>query len=187
VQGIARWISTWLGWLPIFHVDGVDKNNALVDRTVYGSSAFIAGMVVSLMITPIACSVMREAFMQAPQGEREGAYALGATKWGMIRAVVLPFGKGGIIGGMMLALGRALGETIAVYLIISIVFTIQPDILHAGVGQISSLIALRFGEASNFGLSALMAAGLALFMMTLAINFFASSIISKSRSGAESD
>ena len=187
VQGLARFISDYLGWIPFLGVDGVDKDSALVDRTVYGSSAFIAGMVVALMITPIACSVMREAFMQAPAGEREGAFALGATKWGMIRSVVLPFGKGGIIGGMMLALGRALGETIAVYLIISIVFTIQPDILHAGVGQISSLIALRFGEATDFGLSALMAAGLALFLMTLVINFVASSVISKSRSGAESD
>lgn len=187
VQGLARWISDYFGWIPFLHVSGVDKDNALVDRTVYGSSAFIAGMVVALMVTPIACSVMREAFMQAPQGEREGAFALGATKWGMIRSVVLPFGKGGIIGGMMLALGRALGETIAVYLIISIVFTVEPEILHAGVGQISSLIALRFGEATDFGLSALMAAGLALFMMTLVINFVASSVISKSRSGAESD
>ena len=87
----------------------------------------------------------------------------------------------------MLALGRALGETIAVFLIISIVFDIQPEILHAGVGQISSLIALRFGEATEFGISALMAAGLALFLMTLVINFVASSVIAKSRSGAESD
>ena len=187
VQGLARWISTFFGWIPFLHVSGVDKDSALVDLTVYGSSAFIAGMVVALMVTPIACSVMREAFTQAPAGEREGAYALGATKWGMIRAVVLPFGKGGIIGGMMLALGRALGETIAVYLIISIVFDIQPEILHAGVGQISSMIALRFGEATDFGLSALMAAGLALFLMTLVINFLASSVIAKSRSGAESD
>jgi phosphate transport system permease protein len=187
VQGLALWISTYFGWIPFLGVEGADKNNALIDRTIYGSSAFIAGMVVSLMVTPIACSIMREAFMQAPQGEREGAYALGATKWGMIRAVVLPFGKGGIIGGMMLALGRALGETIAVYLVISIVFTIQPHILNKGVGQISSLIALRFGEATSFGLSALMAAGLALFTMTLIINFVASSIIAKSRSGAESD
>lgn len=186
VQGLSRWISTYFGWVPFLSVDGVDRDSALVDRTVYGSSAFIAGMVVSLMVAPIACSVMREAFMQAPAGEREGAYALGATKWGMIRAVVLPFGKGGIIGGMMLALGRALGETIAVYLIISMVYTIEPDVLHAGAGQISSLIALKFGEATKFGLSALMAAGLALFTMTLAINFAASSIVARSRSGAES-
>lgn len=186
-QYLARWISTYFGWIPLLKVDGVDKNSAFVDLTVYGSSAFIAGMVVSLMVTPIACSIMREAFMQAPQGEREGALALGATKWGMIRAVVLPFGKGGIIGGMMLALGRALGETIAVYMIISMLFTIQPHVLQAGTGQISSLIALRFGEATEFGLSALMAAGLALFLMTLVINFVASSIVAKSRSGAESD
>ena len=187
VVGLSRWISTYFGWIPIFKVDGVDKDSALLNTTLYTSSTFIAGIVVGLMVTPIACSVMREAFMQAPAGEREGAYALGATRWGMIRAVVLPFGKGGIIGGLMLALGRALGETIAVYLIISVVFAIQPHILQAGAAQISSLIALRYGAATTFGTSALMAAGLALFMMTLVINFVASSVVAKSRSGAESD
>lgn len=114
VVGLARWISTCFGWIPIFRVDGADPDSALLQTSLYTSSAFIAGLVVALMVTPIACAVMREAFMQAPAGEREGAYALGATRWGMIRAVVLPFGKGGIIGGTMLALGRALGETIAV-------------------------------------------------------------------------
>jgi phosphate transport system permease protein len=187
VVGLARWISTYFGWIPFFHVDVDDPDSALVNTTLYTSSTFIAGIVVGLMVTPIACSVMREAFMQAPPGEREGAFALGATRWGMIRAVVLPFGKGGIIGGLMLALGRALGETIAVYMILSFVFTIQPNILQANGSQISSLIALKFGEASKFGVSALMAAGLALFLMTLVVNFVASSVVARSRSGAESD
>jgi phosphate transport system permease protein len=129
---------------------------------------------------------MREVFSQAPSGEREGAYALGSTKWGMIRTVVLPFGKGGMIGGTMLGLGRALGETIAVYLIISPVFIIQPRILESGTSSVASLIALRYGEATNFGTSALMAAGLALFLMTLVVNFIASSVVARSRSGAES-
>lgn len=184
VVGLSRWISTYFSWIPLFKVTGADPRNPLASATVYTSSAFIAGTVVSLMVTPIACSVMREAFSQAPPGEREGAYALGATRWGMIRTVVLPYGRGGVIGGTMLGLGRALGETIAVYMIISPVFVIQPHILQNGTNSVSALIALRYGSASNFGVSALMAAGLALFLMTLVVNFIASSILVRSRSGA---
>lgn len=139
------------------------------------------------MVAPITCSVMREVFSQAPVGEREGAFALGATRWGMIRSVVLPFGKGGMIGGTMLGLGRALGETIGVYLIISPVFEIQWHVLQSGTSSVAALIALRYGEASEFGMSALMAAGLALFLMTLVVNFAASSIVARSRSGAASE
>lgn len=187
VVTVSRWISTYFGWIPLFKVDGADPRDPLATATVYTSSTFIAGMVVSLMVAPIICSVVREVFSQAPVGEREGAYALGANRWGMIRSVVLPFGKGGMIGGTMLGLGRALGETIAVYLIISPVFVIQPHILQNGTSSVSSLIALRYGEASPMGMSALMAAGLALFLMTLVVNFAASSIVARSRSGATSD
>ncbi|MGI9197875.1 MAG: phosphate ABC transporter permease subunit PstC [Candidatus Nanopelagicales bacterium] len=187
VIGIARWLSTYLGWIPLFSVDGSDPNDPLSSATVFTSSTFIAGIVVALMVAPITTSVMREVFSQAPVGEREGAYALGATKWGMIRSVVLPFGKGGMIGGTMLGLGRALGETIAVFMIISPVFMIQPHILQNGANSVSALIALRYGEATPFGTSALMAAGLALFIITLIVNFIASSIVARSRSGASSD
>ncbi|MGY0232989.1 phosphate ABC transporter permease subunit PstC [Longispora urticae] len=187
VIGLARWISTYFGWIPLFDVPGADPTDPLSTATVYTSSTFVAGIVVALMIAPVMCSIMREVFNQAPVGEREGAYALGATRWGMIRTVVLPYGRGGIIGGTMLGLGRALGETIAVFLIISPVFAIQPHILRSGANSVSSLIALRYGEASPLGTSALMAAGLTLFLMTLVINFVASSIITRSRSGASSD
>ena len=187
VVPISRWISTWFVWIPFFGVDGVDPEDPLSPNTVYTSSTFIAGIVVAFMIAPSICSVTREVFSQAPLGEREGAYALGGTKWGMIRSVVLPYGKGGMIGGTMLGLGRALGETIAVFLIISPIFVIQPNILQNGGSSVSSLIALRYGEATQFGTSALMAAGLALFIMTLIINFAASSIVARSRSGAASD
>ncbi|MEU6605231.1 phosphate ABC transporter permease subunit PstC [Streptomyces shenzhenensis] len=187
VVSLSRWLATYFGWIPVFEVDGADPHDPLATATVYTSSTFIAGIVVSLMVAPIICSVMREVFSQAPVGEREGAYALGANRWGMIRSVVLPFGKGGMIGGTMLGLGRALGETIAVYLIISPVFTIQPHILQNGTSSVSSLIALRYGEASPIGMSALMAAGLALFLLTLVVNFAASSIVARSRSGAASD
>jgi phosphate transport system permease protein len=186
VVGVAHWMATYLSWIPLFKVNGAQPNDPLASLTVYTASTFIAGMVVAVMITPIVCSMMREAFSQAPLGEREGAYALGATKWGMIRTVVLPFGRGGIIGGAMLGLGRALGETIAVYMIISLVFQIQPHILQAGASSVAALIAAHYGTATPFELSALMAAGLALFLLTLVINLIASAIIARSRSGQES-
>ena len=184
---VARWISRYFSWIPFFKVDGFDPHNPLSSMTRFSASTFIAGTVVALMITPITCSIMREAFSQAPLGEREGAYALGATKWGMIRAVVLPFGRGGMIGGTMLGLGRALGETIAVFMIISLIFAVQPHVLQVGASSVSSLIALRYGSADALAMSALMAAGLALFLITLVINFIAASIIARSRSGAESE
>lgn len=184
---LARWINDWFFWLPVFQVRGVGRSPTTQTATYYTSSTFMAGIVVALMVVPIASSIMREAFSQAPPGEREGAYALGATRWGMVRAVVLPFGKGAIIGGTMLGLGRALGETIAVVMIISPVYIIQPHILQAGTSSISSLIALQYQESSQFGVSALMAAGLALFAMTLLVNFVAAIIVSRSRSGAMSE
>jgi phosphate transport system permease protein len=187
IVSLSRWINDWFGWIPIFNVDGVTRHSTQPTATVYTSSTFIAGLVVALMITPIASSIMREAFSQAPPGEREGAYALGATRWGMIRAVVLPFGVGAMIGGTMLGLGRALGETIAVVMIISPVLAIQPHILQHGTSSISSLIALHYAEATPFEVSALMAAGLALFGLTLLVNLLAAVIVSRSRSGAVSE
>lgn len=184
---LSRWINDWFGWIPLFKVNGVTKNYTGPTATFYTSSTFIAGVVVALMVMPIATSIMREAFSQAPPGEREGAYALGATRWGMISAVVIPFGRGAMVGGIMLGLGRALGETIAVVMIISPVFVIQPHILQNGTSSISSLIALQYAESTPFGVSALMAAGLALFALTLIVNFLAAMIVSRSRSGAVSE
>ena len=183
---VASWISTYFAWIPIFQVTSA-SGERLTDASAFTSSAFIAGIVVGLMVVPTQTSVMREAFSQAPAGEREAALALGSTRWGMIREVVIPFGRGGIIGGTMLGLGRALGETIAVYMIISPVFVINWEVLKTGTNSVSALIALRYGESSEFGLSALMAAGLVLFVITLAINFTASSVVARSRSGAESE
>ncbi|HEY5015955.1 MAG TPA: phosphate ABC transporter permease subunit PstC [Streptosporangiaceae bacterium] len=184
---VSRWINDWFYWVPLFQVDGIQRSNPLTSLDVYSASTFIAGIVVGLMITPIIGSIMREAFGQAPAGEREGAYALGSTRWAMIRAVVLPFGRGAMIGGTMLGLGRALGETMAVLLIISPVYHIQPHILQSGTSSVSSLIALEFSESDHFGISALMAAGLALFAITLLVNLLAAQIVARSRSGAASD
>src|SRR5215467_3173753 len=187
VISLSRWINAWFYWIPLFKVTGIRRHDPLATPTAYTSSTFIAGLVVALMITPIACSIMREAFSQAPIGEREGAYALGATRWGMIRSVVLPFGRGAMIGGIMLGLGRALGETIAVVMIISPIFKIQLHVLEKGTSSVSSLIALRYSESTPFAVSALMAAGLALFALTLVVNFAAAVIVSRSRSGAVSE
>ncbi|MEV4557265.1 phosphate ABC transporter permease subunit PstC [Kitasatospora sp. NPDC049285] len=187
LTGIARWLATYFGWFPLFTVSGdVKVDDPVTPPLIYTASSLMAGTVVAFMITPIMCSIMREVFDQAPAGEREGAYALGSTRWGMIRTVVLPFGRGGIIGGTMLGLGRALGETISVYLILSMHFEIQPHILQTGGSAVAPLIALRYGDSSNFSVSALMAAGLTLFLLTLVVNFAAAAVVARSRSGASS-
>jgi len=183
---LARWLSQHLGWVPFFRV-GTDPNAASYARSQYSASAFVAGLVVSMMVIPLACAVMRGVFAQAPTGEREAAYALGASRWGMIRAVVLPYGRGGIIGGTMLALGRALGETIAVLLIISPAFEPKASILSVGTETVSALIAGRFGEATSAQLLALLTAGFVLFVITLAVNTVAAVMVGRSRSGAGTD
>jgi phosphate transport system permease protein len=184
---LARFLSSHLGWLPLLGIHDANANDPLQTETIYESSTFVAGVVVALVITPTICSVMRESFFQAPVGEREGAYALGATRWGMICNVVLPFGRGGMIGGTMLGLGRALGETIAVYSVMTPVFHLQTEILRSGTNAVAPLIALKFEAASPFGLSALFAAGLALFFLTLLVNFGASAVIARTRSGQLSE
>lgn len=186
-QALANWLATWLDWIPIFKVSGHDPENPLSGLADFFASSFTAGIVVSMMVMPIQCSVMREVFSQVPPGEREGAFALGSTRWGMIRVVAMPFGRGGVIGGTMLGLGRALGETIAVVLIVSPRFDFTTHILETGSNSVSSLIALRSPEASDIDLSALMAAGLTLFLMTLVVNFVASWFVARSRSGASSE
>jgi phosphate transport system permease protein len=183
---LSRWLHTYLGWLPLFKVD-TDPHAAAWAQSRYTASAFIAGLVVAMMTMPMACAVMRGVFAQAPVGEREAAYALGATRWGMIRSVVLPFGRGGIVGGTMLGLGRALGETIAVLLIISPAFNVKIRILEVGTETTAALIAGRFGEATAAQLSALLAAGFVLFLMTLVVNTLAAVIVSRSRSGAATE
>ncbi len=183
---IARWLAQHFSWIPIFKVD-TDPDAAVVSQYQFTASVFIAGLAVSMMVIPLACAVMRGVFSQAPLGEREAAYALGATRWGMIRTVVIPFARGGIIGGTMLALGRALGETIAVLLIISPDFTLKWHILSLGTETTSALIAGLFGEATSAQLSALLAAGFVLFVITLVINTIAAVFVNRSRSGAATE
>jgi len=184
---LSRWINEYLGWIPLFHVQGGDPRAAIFTPSAYGQSPFIAGMVVSMMVIPLACAVMLGVFQQAPISEREGAYALGSTRSGMIRTVVLPFGRGGIVGGTMLALGRALGETVAVLLILSPVFDIKLRPLENGGITTASLIANYSGDATSGQLSALLAAGFVLFAMTIVVNTLAAMIVTRSRSGAQTE
>ncbi len=185
-KNIARWLTEYAGWVPFFHVD-TDPTAALWAQTRFTSSVFIASFPVAMMILPMACAVMRGVFAQAPAGEREAALALGGTQWGAIRTVVIPFGQGGIIGGTMLALGRALGETIAVVLIISPDFDLKVRPLEVGTETVSALIAGRFGEATSAQLSALLTAGFVLFLITLVVNTVAAIFVGRSRSGSATD
>jgi phosphate transport system permease protein len=183
---VARWLSQHMSWVPIFHVD-TDPSAALWAQTRYTASVFVASFPVAMMVLPMACAVMRGVFAQAPAAEREAALALGGTQWGAIRTVVIPFGRGGIIGGTMLALGRALGETIAVLLIISPAFDLKIRPLEVGTETVSALIAGRFGEATSAQLSALLTAGFVLFLLTLVVNTVAAVFVNRSRSGSATE
>ncbi len=177
LEPVARFLSAHLGFIPLFRVEA--------DKPLI-SSYFFAGLVVSLMVLPIITSVVREVFMQVPPGEKEAALALGSTRWDMLRTVVVPFGRGGIIGGSMLGLGRALGETIAVSLLLPQSPISVVHIFQYGGSTIAGFIAVNTG-ASGLALSGLLAAGLVLFAFTLTTNFVASLIIARSRSGAGVD
>jgi phosphate transport system permease protein len=163
----AKLIHKYLGWIPIFDVP----------QPAYTRSPFIAGIVLAIMIIPIVTSVSREIFAQTPLDRIQAAYALGATRWAMIKAVVLPFGASGVVGGAMLGLGRALGETVAVYSVLNIVFKVNFQVLYGFGGNIASMIVQKWGEASLSESKALLAAGFVLFIMTLLVNMGANYIV----------
>lgn len=165
----AKLIFKYLHWIPFLSVP----------QPAFDRSPFIAGIVLSIMIIPIVTSISREIFAQTPLDRIQAAYALGATRWGMIRAVVLPFGASGVVGGAMLGLGRALGETVAVYSVLNIVFKINWHILFGYGGNVASMIVLKFGEASFDEKKALLAAGFVLFVMTLLVNMVANSVVQR--------
>lgn len=165
----AKLIHKYLSFIPIFDMPA----------PAYTRSPFIAGLVLSIMIVPIITSISREVFAQTPLDRIQAAYALGATKWTMIKAVVIPYGAGGVVGGAMLGLGRALGETVAVYTVLNLVYDIRPEVLLSAGGSVASMIVNKFGEADKAELQALMAAGLVLFIVTLIVNFLANMIINK--------
>ena len=132
------------------------------------------------MILPIITSVTRDILIQAPRLQQEAALALGATKWEMIRLAVLPFGRSGIISASMLGLGRALGETMAVLMILSPGFSYSLQLLQASKSQtIAANIAAQFPEADSQGVALLVATGLVLFIITFIVNYLARRITAK--------
>jgi phosphate transport system permease protein len=163
----AKLIHKYFGFIPLFEIKPY----------VVTRSPFVAGVVLAIMIIPIITSISREIYSQAPLDRIQAAYALGATKWAMIRAVVLPHGRNGVVGGAMLGLGRAMGETVAVFTVLNIVFQINWHILLGAGGNVASLIILKFGDASPYEIRALMAAGLVLFVLTLLVNAIADFIV----------
>jgi len=165
----AKLIHKFFGFIPFFDMPA----------PVFTRSPFIAGLVLAIMITPIVTAIAREVFAQTPLERIQAAYALGATKWSMIKAVVFPYGRGGVVGGAMLGLGRALGETVAVYTVWNLVYDMRIEVLLSAGGKVASMIVNKFGEADFVELQALMAAGFVLFLVTLIVNFSANYIINK--------
>ena len=170
VEYWAKLIHKYFGFVPIFKMEA----------PVFTRSPFVAGVVLAVMIIPIITSVSREIFSQTPLDRVQAAYALGATRWSMIRAVALPYGKSGVVGGAMLGLGRAMGETVAVYTVLNIVYQVNWHVLLGAGGNVASMILLKFGEAGPQEIKALMAAGLVLFLLTLLVNSLADFIVKKS-------
>jgi phosphate transport system permease protein len=167
----AHWASLLnkgLGWFPVF---------ASTTKSYLGSP-FIAGWIVAVMIVPIITSVAREIFSQMDRDIINAALALGGSKATSFFGVILPTASGGIVGGVLLGMGRALGETVAIYYVLNLSFDINwADVLENRGGSIASVILSKFGEATTQEISALMAAGLALFTITLIVNWIAAWIV----------
>jgi phosphate transport system permease protein len=166
-------VSSSLAGLPLL--------GPLFGGPVNGRSFLTAGLILAVMITPIVSSITREVFATVPAGQREAALALGATRWEMIRGAVLPHGRAGLVGAVMLGLGRAMGETIAVALVIGSSPHITAHLFASG-DALPSVIANQFGEASGLFRSALMGLGVTLFAMTILVNVVARRI---TRAGAD--
>jgi len=165
------WLADHLGFIPLF----------AGPASVTGRTMFTIGLVLAVMILPIISAIAREVFLQVPSLHREAALALGATRWEMIRIAVLPYGRSGIIGGAMLGLGRALGETLAVAIVLSASGgLVTLDLIGRNNPQtIAANIALQFPESSGIGVNALIASGLALFVITLIVNVLARAVVNR--------
>jgi phosphate transport system permease protein len=164
------WAADTLGFIPLFA--GPASNT--------GRTMFTVGLVLAVMILPIISAISREVFSQAPALHREAALALGATRWEMIKMAVLPYGKSGVIAGAMLGLGRALGETMAVAIVLSGGAAATINLIsNSSPSTIASNIALRFPEATGLDVNTLIASGLVLFLITLAVNMLARWIVNR--------
>jgi phosphate transport system permease protein len=170
--GWAKMLHDALGFIPIFANE--DGN--------YLRSPFIASWVVAIMIVPIIASVTREIFSQLDRDLINASLALGAGRWSTFRRVILPTASGGIVGGVLLGLGRALGETVAIFYVLNLAFeTNWYSIIQAKGGSVASMILAKFGDATDAEVAALMAAGVTLFVVTLLVNSIASYIVVKAQ------
>jgi len=170
--GWAESLNTYFPWFPLFASDGDG----------FLASPFIAGWIVAIMIVPIIASVSREIFSQIDRDLINAAKGLGGGSFTIFRQVILPTASGGVVGGILLGLGRALGETVAIFYVLNLVFEINwYEILQQRGGSIASNILARFGEAGPAEVSALMASGLVLFVMTLIINTIAAWIVARAQ------
>jgi phosphate transport system permease protein len=167
---VLKWLEEKLGWIPFFEGPA----------SATGRTMLVAGIVLAVMILPIVSAIAREAFAQTPRKLTEGAQALGATRWETIRMTVLPFGKSSVISGAMLGLGRALGETMAVTIILSVSGAVTFNLIsQANPSTIAANIALDFPESSGLAINALIATGLVLFAITLVTNMAARAVIAR--------
>lgn len=170
VQPAYTWLTENMGWFPLFAPPASGT----------GRTILTASIVLAVMILPIITALCREVFLQTPVLHEEAALALGATRWEMIRTAVLPFGRAGIISASMLGLGRALGETMAVAMVLSASGGITFAVLtSSNPGTIAANIALRFAEAFGTNINLLIATGLILFAITLIVNMIARWIIAQ--------
>jgi phosphate transport system permease protein len=170
--GLMTWLQDSLGFIPLFA--------GPVSTT--GRTMLVVGVTLAVMILPIITAVAREVFLQTPKLHEEAALALGATRWEMIKMAVLPFGRSGIISGAMLGLGRALGETMAVAIILSVSGAVTFNLISSGnPSTIAANIALEFPESTGLEVNTLIASGLVLFLITLAVNSLARFIINRRR------
>lgn len=167
-----QFLADHLSFIPLFD---------LGTGGVVGRSVLLASLVLALMILPIVAAISREIFLQVPSANREAALALGATKLEMIRYAVLPYSRSGVTGALMLGLGRALGETIAVALVLSLAPTTSFHIIDANIGgnTIAANIAAQYQAAEPLGQQALIASGLVLFVITFAVNGIARLVVSR--------
>jgi phosphate transport system permease protein len=169
-------LETYLGWIPLFEGPVLTS----------GRSMLTAGLVLGVMILPIITAISREVFLQTPRLHEEASLALGATKWEMIRQAVIPYGRSGIISGAMLGLGRALGETMAVTIILSGSIDYFWNLIsNENSNTIAANIALSFPESSGLEVNRLIATGLVLFAITFVVNAAARRIASAGFSGAD--
>lgn len=169
IIGPSKFLNQYFGFIPLFTSNGT-----------YGKSVFAASLVLAIMVIPIVAAISREVFIQTPRDHIEAAWAIGATKWEMVRTAVLPYGRSGVVSGTVLGFGRAIGETIAVALVLSANYGITFHILQPGGNTIAANIANVYGEAGDVGRGALIASGLVLFIITLIVNFGARAILRRS-------